>query len=69
MVLYYISQVKRYEEQCDEIAEEVAEVERENLALMEELFESNVEDLKITKYVTQFEIFLYSSCQNFFFFL
>ncbi|KAF6035837.1 CCDC83 [Bugula neritina] len=49
--------VERYEKQCDEILAEVEEIERENLALMSELFENNVNILKITRglFLTQFE--------------
>ena len=43
--------VQRYEEQCELILSEVETIERENLELMSELFECNVEDLKVTRLV------------------
>ncbi|XP_067951160.1 coiled-coil domain-containing protein 83-like [Watersipora subatra] len=50
-------EVERYEELCDLMQKEVEVVERENLNLMSELFNCNVEDLKITRnlFLTQFD--------------
>ena len=45
----YISQVERYEERCAIMQKEVEVIEKANLELMGELFESNVEDLKVTR--------------------
>ena len=35
--------------QCAELLEEVGKIEAENLALMEDLFDSNVDGLRVTK--------------------
>ena len=51
MILIMYKKVQRYEEQCELILSEVETIERENLELMSELFECNVEDLKVTRLV------------------
>ena len=48
---YLLSQVAIHKREVDNLMSTVEELERENLLMMSELFECNVEDLKISRSV------------------